>query len=309
MEIEAGRGATGSVRARALRRISSHTVARLGAMLPVDDRTLPVARAVIDGTLRAVAPPLRGTGVREIAEGSVRGEWVYGPRVSRGDAVVLYVHGGGFVAGSARSFRGVSSRLSQATGLPVFAMDYRLAPEHRSPAAVEDTAGAYRWLLNRGYSPSSIVVAGDSAGGYLAADLVIANARNGLPAPAGLLLFSPMVGPGRSRHGRDGLLSPALMRAAVSLFTDSPLTLPLAPGQALPPTLIQVSDSELLTADAIDFADRLRALGTDCELQVWPGQIHVFQALAALVPESRRAFAAVGDFVASRLDSVAAQAV
>lgn len=123
---------------------------------------------------------------------AVRGEWVYGSRVNRTDGALVYAHEAGFVAGSARSFRGVVSRLSHATARPVLSLDYRLAPEHDFPAAQEDVAAAYDWLLGLGTTPHQVIIAGDAAGGFLAADMVVRNARAGRAPPEALLFFSPM---------------------------------------------------------------------------------------------------------------------
>lgn len=258
--------------------------------------------------MRSLAPVLRDTAVESIIDGAVRGEWVRGPKATRTDAVILYVHGGGFVAGSARSYRGMTSRLSTATRLPVFAVDYRLAPEHPFPAAPHDVAGAYRWLLAR-YPANRIVVAGDSAGGYLAADLAIANARSRSAAPAALLLFSPMtdlsleIAAGYEAGERDGIMSVQVASAAIAQFTADRLELLPGPGMALPPTLIHAGASEFFTADAIALAERLRAAGAACELEVWPDQMHVFHALPALVPEARTAYRAAARFVFDILDA------
>lgn len=298
----------GSFRARTLRQASALTVRRLAERTPVSSNTLPLARVVIDRAMRSLAPVLRDTTVEPIVDGAVRGEWVRGPKASRTDAVILYVHGCGFIAGSAHSYRGVTSRLSTATRLPVFAVDYRLAPEHPFPAAPHDVARAYRWLLAR-YPAHRIVVAGDSAGGFLAADLAITNAHNRTPAPAALLLFSPMtdlgleIAAGSAAAEQDGIISVPIAAAAIAHFTTDRLELLPRPGMSFPPTLIHASDSELFTADAIALSERLRAAGAVCELAVWPDQMHVFHAMPALVPEARTAYRAAARFVTDILDA------
>ncbi|WP_169338160.1 alpha/beta hydrolase [Nocardia vinacea] len=280
----------------------------MAELTPVSPNTLPFARVVIDRTMRSLAPVLRDTTIEPIVDGAVRGEWVHGPKASRTDAIILYVHGGGFIAGSVLSYRGVTSRLSTATRLPVFAVDYRLAPEHPFPAAPHDVARAYRWLRAR-YPAKHIVVAGDSAGGYLAADLAITNARNRSAAPAALLLFSPMtdlsleIAASHEAADQDGIISVPVATAAIAHFTTDRLELRPAPGTSLPPTLIHTSDSELFAADAIALAERLRAAGAVCELEVWPDQMHVFHALPALVPEARTAYRAAARFVSDILDA------
>lgn len=302
----------GSWQARTVRQVSAHTARRLAAVAPVNARTLPLARALIDGALRLVAPPLPGTTADRVHAGPVRGEWVRGPRAGRTDAVVLYVHGGGFVAGSAAGYRGVAARLSTATRLPVLTLDYRRAPEHPHPAAPQDLDAAFRWLTARGYPPGRIVVAGDSAGGFLAADFVITRARTAAPAPGAVVLFSPMadlslgVATGYEGARACGLLSAGLSRRAVTHFTPDPYELLPASGKPLPPALIHAGDTEFFGGDAVALAQRWTATGAVCELRVWPDQMHAFQVLPALIPESRLAYRSAARFVAAVLDTTAA---
>ncbi|MFE6921373.1 alpha/beta hydrolase [Nocardia sp. NPDC057663] len=286
----------------------------LAAAIPVNAVTLPMARLAIDAAMWVVGPSLAGTVVDRVDDGAVHGEFVVGPKATRADAVILYVHGGGFVAGSVAAYRGVASRLSTATRTRVFVVDYRLAPEYPSPCAQLDVARAYRWLLRRGYAPDRIMIAGDSAGGFLAADLVFANARLRVPAAGGLVLFSPMADLGlRIAHtgnrNRDGVISYALSAKAVAHFTSEHLELRPERGLELPPTLIQTGSAEYFAADAVELTDRLRQAGAQCELQVWPDQMHVFQVMPALAPEARFAFGAAGRFITSLLDTEAASAV
>ncbi|GGN68214.1 alpha/beta hydrolase [Nocardia rhizosphaerihabitans] len=306
--------ARGSLRTRAARLVAERTVRPLAAAIPVNTTTLSMARLAIDAAMRVVGPSLIGTVVDRVDDGTVHGEFVTGPKATRADAVILYVHGGGFVAGSVAAYRGVASRLSTTTRTSVFVVDYRLAPEHPSPCAQLDVARAYRWLLRRGYSPDRIVVAGDSAGGFLAADLAFANARMRIPGPGGLVLFSPMADLGlRIAHtgnrNRDGVISYTLSAKAVAHFTSEHLELRPEHGTELPPTLIQTGSAEYFAADAVELAQRLRQAGAVCELQVWPDQMHVFQVMPALAPEARFAFGAAGRFITSLLDTEAATAV
>ncbi|MFX0577690.1 alpha/beta hydrolase [Nocardia nepalensis] len=302
-----------SLRARALRQISSHIVRPVLTAIPVNEHTLPAARMVIDRIMRAVAPVLDGTAIEAIEDGSIRAEWVRGPHATRDDAAILYVHGGGFITGSARSYRGVTSRLSTATRLPVLAVDYRLAPENPYTAAASDVSTAYHLLRKRGFTPNRIVIAGDSAGGYLATDFVIDSADHGRSRAAALLLFSPMadleLDLARRCDGRDALLGLATARAAMAHLADAPRQLRPRSATPLPPTLIHASSDELFAADAIALADRLGTAGTRCDLRLWPHQMHVFHTLAALVPESRTAYRESGRFVTDVLESPAAQAI
>lgn len=288
------------------------TVRPATGIAPVNRYGVRVARQLLSHALQVLCPPLRATLVEPVWNAAVRGEWVRGPKATRTDAVIFYIHGGGFFAGSPRTHRGVTSRLSTATRLPVFSVSYRLAPEHRFPAAPDDVANGYRWLIEQGYSPDRIVIAGDSAGGFLAMDLVIENARTDAPQPAAAVLISPMhdlslaIAEEHERTRRDAFVSVVRARSLVELYTggsaDPRLELRPVRGMALPPTLIQVGDAEFLTADSVDLADRLDRAGAHCELQVWPDQMHVFHALAALVPESRSAYRAAAQFITTNLD-------
>ena len=244
------------------------------------------------------------------ADGQVRGEWVEAPGVNtREQSVILYVHGGAFVAGSTRSHRGLVAEISNRTGRSCFSVSYRLAPEHRFPAAADDVLRAYRWLLAQEIDPKQIVVIGDSAGGHLALGLGPRAIRAGLPVPAGIVAFSPVVDVSMAlcvaherEHGRDGLFAGAdAGRAAVSLYhrgtpADHPeLTLTLDDLSGLPPVLIQASSSEMLSGDARHYAETLEAAGGDVRLRLWPQQFHVFQVAHRL---SRSASEALDDAAA-----------
>ncbi|AEF40865.1 Alpha/beta hydrolase fold-3 domain protein [Hoyosella subflava DQS3-9A1] len=278
-------------------------------VVPLNNPGVWFARQLVSVSMGVLGPPLRGTRVEQVRSGAVRGEWVRGPGVTQSDRAIFYIHGSGYVVCSARTHRGIASRLSQASGAPVFTVDYRLAPEHPFPAAAQDIETAYRWLLGQGYVSDQIVVAGDSAGGHLAVDLFIENARTQTPQPSAAVLFSPLMdlslslAEAKERTRRDPMISAENARKLVSLYTgrhpaDHPrLKLGLAAGTALPPLLVQAGGEEMLSADA----EYLRALvtqaGGSCELEIWPGQMHVFQALPRLVPEARPALRRAGQFI------------
>jgi acetyl esterase/lipase len=278
------------------------------------------ARTLVNGLMVRLCPPARGTKwqpVRGEVDGhAVVGEWVRAPGVEqRGDAVILYMHGSGFVFCSLATHRGLVSRISAATGLPVFSLDYRLAPEHPFPAAPDDALAAYRWLLGEGCAPERIIVAGDSAGGHLSVGLAAELRREGLPLPAGLVLLSPWLDPSwrlayaRDLTVRDPFFHPPAGKRFVDLYIgtadryDPRIDLINNAYEGLPPALLQAGGAECMSAEAEEFAERVNAAGGSCELQVWPGQIHVFQAAFRLIPESDRAVAHIGRFVADVLSS------
>jgi len=238
----------------------------------------------------------------------VDGEWVR-TADSATDGAVLYLHGGAYVFCSPRTHRVLTSRLAVDTGLPVLAPKYRLAPEHPFPAALDDALDAYHWLLAQGIPATRIVVAGDSAGGHLAATLAAELCRTGGPAPAGIVLFSPWadltceLSVAWDRECRDPYIVPALGRRFGMLyagehdFEDPRLALLRCTTTGLPPFLIQAGGADALRSDAEHLAEVLAKIGVACELQIWSGQMHVFQVLHMLLPEARAAMRETGRFV------------
>ena len=243
-------------------------------------------------------------------ERPVAGEWVVS-RDSEGASAgaVLYLHGGGYVVCSPRTHRPITSRLALDTGLPVLAPRYRLAPEHPFPAPLEDAVAAYRWLLARGVPASGIVLAGDSAGGHLAATMAGEICRLGLPSPAGIVLFSPWVdltcelSLRAQERARDPYISAVSARRVARLvvgpagFDDPRLALLTCAWKDTPPVLIQVGGDEVLRPEAEALAAALDRAGADCELQVWDGQMHVFQILNRVLPEAAAAMRDAARFV------------
>lgn len=308
-----------SWRARALAEVSALALRPLLAGLPSSHAGVRLTRRLVSGSLALAGPSASGTATHQVEESvssglTVRGEWVRGPGADRRDAVLLYLHGSGYAVCSARTHRGLTSRLSGMTGLPVFACDYRLAPHHRFPAAGDDVAAAYDWLIGQGWPAERIVVAGDSAGGHLAVDLVLELSRADRPLPPAVVLFSPLfdvtfglAGRRERQHGRDPLVSAARARRLLSLYTEGAdlahprLAFDFRRTGALPPTLIQAGAKEMLAADAEHLADALRGAGGRCELQVWPDQMHVFQALPVLVPEAEIALGRAAAFLTAEL--------
>jgi acetyl esterase/lipase len=271
----------------------------------------PQQRRELERTAR-LTPVVRNTAVDPIDAGGVPAEWVAAPGVGR-SRTLLYLHGGGYTVGSPRSHRALVSRLSRATRARGLSIDYRLAPEHPFPAAVEDAVSAYRWLLDVHASPDRVVVAGDSAGGGLAIAAMIAARDRGLPMPGALVVLSPWVDltlSGESietRRAEDVWLDPDGATAVVGVYLDGsdpadPLASPLfADHTGLPSTLIVVGTAEILLDDARRLADRMRAAGVTVVLDEWADMLHVFPSFAPYVPESRRAIRQIGAFVDRRL--------
>ncbi len=299
--------------------VQARTLANVlrSSLRPVADRVrlrgsgLRVVREAFDSV--GFAPLPRGTRIRAISEphgyGDVTGLWITAREADPRAGAVLYLHGGGFVFGSLRSHRHLAAMVSQVTGLPVLLLDYRRAPEHRFPAAANDAMAGWRWLLDQGYSADQVVVAGDSAGGHLTAGLLSELTRQRAAMPGAAVLFSPFLDltcaqlDERDAIQRDPYIPPERAREAARQYAgdvdlDTPgLNVLKGSKRRWPPTLIQAGDVECLLGDSERLAAAMRMAGAHCELQVWPGQVHVFPAFFHLVPEARLALDHVGAFV------------
>jgi acetyl esterase/lipase len=232
--------------------------------------------------------------------GGVAGEWLR-PAAPIGAGAILYLHGGGFCAGSPATHRALTSRLARASGLPVFTAEYRLAPEHPFPAAVEDAIAVYQLLAATG----AIVIAGDSAGGRLALSTALAALERGLRAPVALLLFSPWIELADIPDDtpRDLTTSTAWLRACARHYASNEgaaLASPLrADLHALPPTLIQAGADELLLRDATSLHAALQRAGITVRCEIVPGRWHAFQLHAGMLPSADAALARAARFIVS----------
>jgi len=246
-----------------------------------------------------------------IVVNGVRAEWVQVPDADPG-RVVLYLHGGAYVIGSINTHRDLAGRISRASGARVLNVDYRLAPEHPHPAAVEDATAAYRWLLAQGHHPARIAVAGDSAGGGLTVATLVALRDAGVPLPSAGVCLSPWVdleGIGDSMTERAHLdpmvQKEHLVRMGQLYLADhharTPLAAPLyADLSGLPPLYIQVGTAETLLDDSNRLAERSRKAGVDVTLELWDDMIHVFQAFAPILPEGQEAVEKIGQYLRAR---------
>ncbi len=243
-----------------------------------------------------------------VGAGDVSAEWISVPGVSD-DRVVLYLHGGGYMIGSMRTHRSPLSYLSRASGARVLGLNYRLAPEHPFPAAVQDSVAAYRWLLDEGVSPDRIVIGGDSCGGGLTIATLVALRYIGEPLPAAGISHSGWTD---LAHTGDSFVTKAeadplidlemLENMAATYLGDRSRTTPLASPyyadlRGLPPLLLQVGTAEVLLDDSIRFADRAKEAGVDVTLELWDDMPHVWQAFASFLPEAREALEHCGEFV------------
>jgi epsilon-lactone hydrolase len=318
----------GSLRSRGAALVSTLTLRQISAVLPPEQAWgLFLSRRILAGVMDAFGPPLAGARAEKVdgvlPDGRrVVGEWVRAPGVETTDSAIYFVHGSGYALCSPRTHRRLTSWLSRLTGLPVFVIDYRLAPRHRFPAAADDVRAGWDWLTGH-VPPERIVVGGDSAGGHLTVDLLLQ--PDTVAKPAALVLFSPLIdltlGLARAREAlrRDPAIRVADAGRLLKLYTrgvdpaHQRLTLDVAGGPALPRTLIQAGGAEMLLGDARRLAADIRTGGGRCELQVWPDQVHVFQALPRLTPEAVKAMAQAARFIttslrASGFDAVAGKA-
>jgi acetyl esterase/lipase len=314
---QSGLAMRGSVQSRAAAALSRRTIRPLTAVMPIERAWgVWLTRQILARLMDACGPSLSGTRVEHVdtvlPDGRrLVGEWVLADGVTRGESAVYYVHGSGYVLCSPRTHRRLTSWLSRLTRLPVFVVDYRLAPRHRFPVAANDVRAGWDWLTGElGFAPDRLIVEGDSAGGHLAVDLLL---QPDVTPPAGMVLMSPLFdvtfGLARAREAlrRDPVIRVRDAQRLVGLYcagTDLAhprLTLDVAKGRPLPRTLVQAGGAEFLVADARHLAADITAAGGDCELQVWPDQLHVFQALPRITPEAPRAMRHVARFIAEAL--------
>jgi len=224
------------------------------------------------------------------------------------DKAILLLHGGAYVLGGPASHGSLAAQLGQAAGAEAYLVDYRLAPEHPYPAALDDALAAYRWLLQH-YQPGQIVIAGDSAGGNLALATAIAIRDSGLPQPAALALISPWLDLTHggetigTRAQRDPMLNAAWLDACAKLHAGGvPLADPrISPlfGElkGLPPMMIHVGSEEILLSDAERLAQRAEAAGVEVSLHCFDGLWHDFQLHAGQLAEADASIAELGEFM------------
>jgi acetyl esterase/lipase len=273
---------------------------------------------LVEFTRRVFTPPpwligLHSRGVKiERADQSVKGEWLLPPDASEDKSVIYYLHGGGYVSGSAKTNRPITVPLARRLKRRVFALDYRLAPEHRFPAALEDAVAGYRWLVSLGINPHLMAVAGDSAGGGLALALVMNLRDLGETLPACVVDISPwtdMTASGDSIVANskcDPMFSGEDIGRYASVYLgahsrENPLASPLWGDFAqLPPLLIHVGETEVLLDDARRLHDKMLAAGGSSQLRIFQGVPHGWQFGTPFVPEARESLREIAEFIQTR---------
>jgi len=270
--------------------------------------TAVTIRKVFNAPKPAVPP---GCTAREETIGGIRGESMIADGVPP-IGTMLYLHGGAFVACSPLTHRPFASWFAK-QGFRVFTPDYRLAPEHRFPAALEDCVVAYRALLASGVDPKKLVVAGDSAGGNLTLALCLSLRAAGLPQPCAIALFSAVTdltwtGESIERNSkRCAMFAKSILPAAVELYLGAhdprdPLVSPFyADLKGLPPMIFQASEDEILRDDSIRVAEHAKQAGIEVQIDTWPVVPHIWQILHAIVPEGRESLKLVTTFLRRHL--------
>jgi len=242
----------------------------------------------------------------------LKSEWLV-PNQAPERKVLLYLHGGAYIMGACVTHRQFVSHLARAAGVRTLLPEYRLAPEHPYPAAVEDAVGLYRALLADGYAAEDIVIAGDSAGGGLTMATLLSLRDAGDPLPAAACLLSPWLdleGTGETMHTnarRDPWFKPEDMRSVASYYCEEhqlrdPLVSPVHGDlSGLPPICIQVGADEILLSDSTRAAEMIKAADGEVAIETWPGMWHVFQMFLCFMPESRSAIAKLGEYISNVL--------
>lgn len=256
----------------------------------------------------AVFPAPPGVVIRPATLGGVAGEWVARKTGSASDPVLLYIHGGAFVACSPRTHRPATGALAK-RGFRVFVPDYRLAPEHPFPAALDDAEAVYRALLASGTPASRIVLAGESAGGNLVLALLLRLRQTGGPSPAAAAAWSPatdLTGASPSfvdNEAKDAMLTEGLARGVPGYYlpaghdpADPLASVVFGDFSGQPPLLVHVGADEMLRDDAIRVAEKARADGVQVELKVWPDVPHAWQ-LFPILPEARQSVGETASFL------------
>lgn len=254
----------------------------------------------------------RKTRIEHLSVGSLKAEWISVGNTFE-DCAILYLHGGAYNIGSLNTHRELAARISKASNASALLVDYRLAPEHAHPAAVDDVVMAYHWLTNNGYAPENIAIAGDSSGGGLAVASLVSLRDLGAQLPAAVVCISPwtdlaMTGESlKTKIDADPFITPAWLQSMARHYvadSDSrtPLISPIyADLHALPPMFVQVGSDEILLSDSTRLAERARDAGVDTTLDICQGMWHVWHFFAGKVPESNHAVNDAGRFIRKNL--------
>jgi len=277
----------------------------------ISELPIELCRHGLAGMMSFSLPPA-GCAIEKVNAGGTEALWVKAVDASD-SATILYLHGGAYSMGSAQTHRGITGMLSELCGLRVLSVDYRLAPEHPFPAAIDDAVSAYRWLLQQGVPAKSIVIGGDSAGGGLTFATMVELKNKGAQLPAAVFTISPWVDlaiTGETivtKADVDPMFTKPGMIYMAKLYADEadvrlPLISPLyADLSGLPPVLIHVGTSEMLLSDSRRMAKALKKAGVDCVIKEWEDLFHVFHSVV-YIPEARIATEEIAAFVKKHIN-------
>jgi acetyl esterase/lipase len=273
--------------------------------------TVQEQRRALEGFAKLSILP-RKIKIQPLHVGNLAAEWISVGNTLE-DCAVLYVHGGAYNIGSLNTHRDLAARISKASHVKTLLIEYRLAPEHAYPAAIEDVVLAYRWLLKNGYSPHNIVIAGDSAGGGLAIATLVSLRDGGEPLPSAAICLSPWTDLARTGESMkthiqvDPFLTPEWLEFMARHYVGNnnprmPLISPIyADLHKLPPIFIQVGSDDILLSDSIRLAERAREAGVVTTLDVWENMWHVWHFFAGKMPEGNHAMNQAGNYIHKNL--------
>ncbi len=278
----------------------------------VVDETFSVAefRKGVDRVTARMKMP-KGVVTREVDANGIRAEWIVPEQRLAGKAL-LYIHGGGFISGSCSTHRMHVGKFAIEAGLESLLFDYRLAPEHRFPAALEDCVSVYTWLLEQGYDASDVVVGGESAGGTLTLSLFLALKERGVPLPKAAFSISPVTdlrckADSFTRNAGKDIAPEGSSELWTSYYIGdedptNPLLSPLMGDfKGLPPLHVCVGTYEIHLDDCVNLADRAKEHGVDVTLSKWPGMVHAFPIMSPLFPEAKQALSEISAFARGHL--------
>ncbi len=277
------------------------SLVNLVPVLTGSDKTTSMAQVRATYTaFQAQQPPPEGVRFEEVNMGGVPATLVQ-PEVRSSDIVLVYLHGGAYIVGEPAGYRGIGGNYAKLLGASVYIPDYRLAPEHPFPAAIDDGLRAYEWLLEQGIPAGKIAFAGESAGGAMVVSVMVAAKHKGLPLPAAGVAISPWANlehTGASMTNREGLdplntkpLLDLLARTFLAgALPNHPLASPVfADVTGLPPILVQIGENELMLSDAIRLASHLADNRVRVNLEVWPRMPHAWHFFQSYLPEAEQA--------------------
>ncbi len=261
--------------------------------------------------LSGMAKLPKGVKYEKVEFDGIAAEWSI-PDNLKNPGVILYLHGGGYVAGSIRTHRGTTGRLAHASKTKCLSVEYSLAPEKPFPAGLDDAIKAYHWLLKQGFDNKKIVISGDSAGGGLAVATMLRLRNENAPQPAAGVLMSPWLDlecTGESAltlANADPMVVPEALREMGLFYTskdklrDSLVSPLYADLKGLPPMFIQASSSEVLYDDTTRFEKKLKEAGVQVDVEIWKKMVHVWQAYAPILPEAMKAIEKLGLYIENK---------